>query len=100
LDLIRAKVTPEKPARSRHPANWLECSLASTGPRRLCAPHQILRLNLNPYHPTPTKDHEFLLKGDVFTTGFLDLWIATKREERDALRRRPHPREFFLYCGV
>jgi len=43
------------------------------------------------------KDHEFLLKGDVFTMDFLDMWIATKRKEHDALRLRPHPYEFFLY---
>ena len=27
------------------------------------------------------KDHEFLLKGDVFTKDFLDMWISTKRKE-------------------
>jgi glutamine synthetase len=42
-------------------------------------------------------DHEFLLKGDVFTLDFLDMWISTKRKEHDALRLRPHPYEFFLY---
>ena len=46
------------------------------------------------------KDHEFLLKGDVFTQDFLDMWIATKRKEHDALRLRPHPYEFFLYYDV
>ena len=46
------------------------------------------------------KDHEFLLKGDVFTSDFLDMWIATKRKEHDALRLRPHPYEFFLYYDV
>jgi glutamine synthetase len=46
------------------------------------------------------KDHEFLLKGDVFTTDFLDMWIAAKRKEHDALRLRPHPYEFFLYYDV
>lgn len=46
------------------------------------------------------KDHEFLLKGDVFTRDFLDMWIATKRKEHDALRLRPHPYEFFLYYDV
>src|ERR1041384_1565799 len=46
------------------------------------------------------KDHDFLLKGDVFTTDFLDMWIATKRKEHDALRLRPHPYEFFLYYDV
>jgi glutamine synthetase len=43
------------------------------------------------------KDHEFLLKGDVFTKDFLDMWISNKRKEADALRLRPHPYEFFLY---
>jgi len=46
------------------------------------------------------KDHAFLLKGDVFTTDFLDTWISTKRKEHDALRLRPHPYEFFLYYDV
>ena len=46
------------------------------------------------------KDHDFLLKGDVFTTDFLDMWISTKRKEHDALRIRPHPYEFFLYYDV
>src|SRR5512144_1516077 len=45
-------------------------------------------------------DHEFLLKGDVFTLDFLDMWISTKRKEHDALRLRPHPYEFFLYYDV
>jgi glutamine synthetase len=46
------------------------------------------------------KDHEFLLKGDVFTKDFIDMWIAAKRKEHDALRLRPHPYEFFLYYDV
>jgi len=42
-------------------------------------------------------DHEFLLKGDVFTRDFLEMWISHKRKECDSLRLRPHPYEFFLY---
>ena len=45
-------------------------------------------------------DHEFLLKGDVFTKDFLEMWVATKRKEHDALRLRPHPYEMFLYYDV
>ena len=45
-------------------------------------------------------DHEFLLKGDVFTRDFLDMWVGAKRREADALRLRPHPYEFFLYYDV
>jgi len=45
-------------------------------------------------------DREFLLKGDVFTMDFLEMWISHKRKEADALRLRPHPYEFFLYYDV
>jgi glutamine synthetase len=42
-------------------------------------------------------DHQFLLKGDVFTADFLRMWIEHKRKEHDAIRLRPHPYEFYLY---
>jgi glutamine synthetase len=43
-------------------------------------------------------DHEFLLRGEVFSEGLLDTWIAWKREnEIDTVRLRPHPAEFGLY---
>jgi len=47
------------------------------------------------------KDHEFLLKGNVFTEDALQTWIEYKRtNEVDALRLRPHPYEFFLYFDI
>jgi len=46
-------------------------------------------------------DHDFLLKGDVFTKDAIDTWINYKRtKEVDALRLRPHPYEFFLYYDI
>jgi glutamine synthetase len=45
-------------------------------------------------------DHEFLLKGDVFTKDFIQNWIELKKKEYDALRLRPHPYEFFMYYDV
>ncbi|HZL41669.1 MAG TPA: type I glutamate--ammonia ligase [Verrucomicrobiae bacterium] len=45
-------------------------------------------------------DHDFLLKGDVFTQDFIEMWAMNKRKEHDALRLRPHPYEFFLYYDV
>jgi glutamine synthetase len=43
-------------------------------------------------------DHEFLLRGGVFTEDLIETWIAYKRrEEADAVRLRPHPWEFALY---
>jgi glutamine synthetase len=46
-------------------------------------------------------DHEFLLKGNVFTDDVITKWIQYKREnEVDALRLRPHPYEFFMYYDI
>ena len=46
-------------------------------------------------------DHEFLLKGDVFTTEIIERWIKYKREnEIQPLRMRPHPLEFSMYYDV
>ena len=47
------------------------------------------------------KDHDFLLKGDVFTPDLLETWIEYKRKnEVDAIRLRPHPWEFALYFDI
>ena len=46
------------------------------------------------------EDHEFLLKGDVFSKSFIANWIELKTKEYDALRLRPHPYEFFMYFDV
>ena len=46
-------------------------------------------------------DHEYLLKGDVFTEDVIDVWLEYKREnEVDAINMRPHPYEFFLYHDI
>ena len=46
-------------------------------------------------------DHEFLLKGDVFTEDVIETWISYKREmEADPVRLRPHPYEYVLYYDV
>jgi len=47
------------------------------------------------------KDHEYLLKGDVFTRDALETWISYKRKnEVEAVNLRPHPYEFFLYFDI
>jgi glutamine synthetase len=44
-------------------------------------------------------DHEYLLKGDVFTTDLIESYIGYKLEhECDAVDLRPHPYEFYLYA--
>ena len=46
-------------------------------------------------------DHDFLLKGDVFTPDLLEAYIAYKRQnELDPVRIRPVPYEFVLYYDI
>jgi glutamine synthetase len=46
-------------------------------------------------------DHDFLLKGDIFTEDMLTAWMAYKIDtEIDPVRLRPHPYEFTLYYDV
>ena len=47
------------------------------------------------------RDHDFLLKGDVFTDDVIETWIEYKREkEVKPMQLRPHPYEFSLYYDV
>jgi len=47
------------------------------------------------------QDHEFLLKGDVFTEDVIETWVEYKREkEVNPMRLRPHPYEFTLYYDI
>jgi len=47
------------------------------------------------------KDHEFLLRGDVFTEDVIETWIDYKmKHEVQPLRMRPHPYEFALYYDI
>ncbi len=46
-------------------------------------------------------DHDFLMKGDVFTEDVIEEWINYKTEhEIDPIRLRPHPYEFALYFDI
>ncbi|MFC1758285.1 glutamine synthetase, partial [Planctomycetota bacterium] len=44
------------------------------------------------------KDHDFLLRGDVFSAELIADWISSKRKnDVDPVRLRPHPHEFRMY---
>jgi glutamine synthetase len=44
------------------------------------------------------RDHDFLLRGDVFTEDVISAWIDYKMEkEVKPMALRPHPYEFALY---
>jgi glutamine synthetase len=56
-----------------------------------------LRLVLNALE----EDHQWLLKGDVFTHDLIENYIAYKmKHEVDAVDLRPHPHEFLLYYDI
>jgi glutamine synthetase len=47
------------------------------------------------------EDHEFLLKGDVFTKELIESYVEYKLlNECDAVDLRPHPYEFYLYADA
>ena len=46
-------------------------------------------------------DHDFLLKGDVFSEDLIETFVSYKRKnEADQIRLRPHPWEFALYYDI
>ena len=46
-------------------------------------------------------DHEFLLKGEVFTPDLIAMWIRYKRDQECyPVANRPHPYEFHLYFDI
>ncbi|MDP9034879.1 MAG: type I glutamate--ammonia ligase [Myxococcota bacterium] len=50
---------------------------------------------------TLERDHEFLLRGDVFTKDAIHEWLEFKRnKELNPVRMRPTPYEFFLYYDI
>ena len=47
------------------------------------------------------RDHDFLMRGDVFTGDVIDTWLEYKwKHEVDPVRLRPHPWEFQLYFDI
>jgi glutamine synthetase len=78
MDKNLYELTPEEKAEIRHTPASLEEALTSL-----------------------EQDHEYLLRGDVFTEDVIRYWIAYKMDnEVNALRSRPHPYEFCLYFDL
>ncbi len=91
LDGIENKIDPGDP---------LDKDIYALGPEELAAVPKVPG-SLTEAMNALEKDHEFMLKGDVFTQDVIDTWIEYKREnEINALALRPHPYEFSLYYDV
>ena len=91
LDGIQNKVRPGEPLdKDIYDLQPEELDNVPTTPRSLEASLEALRA-----------DHEFLLRGDVFTPDVIDTWIWYKQtHEVETTRIRPHPYEFALYYDV
>ncbi len=71
-----------------------------------CAPEELAEVPKTPGSlgeslDALAKDHEFLLRGDVFTEDVINTWISYKQKnEVEAMALRPHPYEFCLYYDM
>ena len=83
-----------------HPGEPLDKDIYDLPPEELAkVPHTpgSLRESLNALEA----DHDYLLKGDVFTSDVIETWISYKmHNEVEALDLRPHPWEFALYYDI
>ena len=90
LDGIENKIDPGQPLeRNTYELSPEETARLSTVPGSLAESVQALE-----------EDHQFLLKGNVFTPDVIEMWLDLQREAIDAVRLRPHPYEFNLYFGA
>jgi glutamine synthetase len=91
LDGIRNKIEPPKP---------IDKDLYELSPEE-SAKVKSIPTSLEHALNALERDHDFLLKGDVFTKDVIETWLNYKRtKEIDAIRLRPHPHEFALYFDI
>src|SRR6266699_2109829 len=91
LDGVRNKIEPPKP---------IDKNLYELEPEE-AAKVKSMPGSLDQALDALEKDHEFLLRGDVFTKDVIETWLEYKRKaEVDAIRLRPHPWEFALYFDI
>jgi len=91
LDGIENKLNPGEP---------LDKDIYSLGPEELAGIPSVPG-SLEGALKALEEDHDFLLKGDVFTDDVIETWISYKTENEVApTRLRPTPFEFMLYFDV
>jgi len=91
LDGIQNKINPGDP---------LDKDIYALSPEELAeVPH--MPGSLEEALDSLEKDHEFLLRGDVFTKDVISTWVEYKKDrEINQVRLRPVPYEFFLYYDI
>ncbi len=90
LDGIRNKIDPGKPLeKNTYELSDEEKAKIATVPGSLQESLKALE-----------NDHDFLLKGNVFTKDVIDVWLEYKWQEIPKVGLRPHPYEFYLYFDI
>lgn len=80
-----------------HPGDPLDKDIYALGPEELANVPSVPG-SLQEALQALKEDHEFLMKGDVFTEDLIETWIEYKTEkEINPIRLRPIPWEFALY---
>ena len=95
LDGIINKIDPVKEGFGPYDVNIFELSDAEK------AKIKALPKSLEEAMEALRQDHEFLLKGGVFTKDMIESWIKNKLEkEHKKISIIPHPAEFELYYDL
>lgn len=91
LDGIQNRIEPPKPLdKDLYELPPLEKAQIPQTPGSLRATLQAL-----------SEDHDFLLRGDVFTKDLIEAYVGYKLEQEcDQVDLRPHPYEFYLYSDA
>ena len=82
-----------------HPGNAIDKNLYELPPKELAKVPNVCG-SLREALMSLEKDHDFLLKGDVFTADLLEGYLALKWEECLAYETMPHPIEYKMYYSA
>jgi len=82
-----------------HPGEAMDKNLYDLPPQELAAVPTVCG-SLRQAIESLKADHEFLIKGDVFTKDTLEAYIDLRMEEVMAFETTPHPIEFKMYYSV
>jgi glutamine synthetase len=82
-----------------HPGGPMDKDLYALPPEELAKVPQVCG-SLREALDSLTADHEFLLKGGVFSKDFIESYVELKYEEVYAFEHTPHPVEFKMYYSV
>jgi glutamine synthetase len=82
-----------------HPGDAIDKNLYDLPPEELAAVPTVSG-SLRESIAALEKDHEFLLKGEVFSKDFIESYLELKWEEVYKFEHTPHPVEFAMYYSV